>query len=57
MGFAKFEKLVDACKWDAPMEVCLAHCEKKANILDFNLDSDLIDGQTAMGECMNEESY
>jgi len=34
------------------MEVCLAQCEKKADILDFNFDSDLIDGQTAMGRFM-----
>merc|ERR1719394_1724827 len=50
MGSAKFKKLVDAYKWDEAMEVCLAQCEKKADILDFNFDSDLIDGQSAMGK-------
>ena len=52
MGSAKFKKLVDAYKWDEAMEVCVAQCEKKADILDFNFDSDLIDGQSAMGKFM-----
>ena len=52
MGSAKFKKLVDAYKWDEAMEVCIAQCEKKADILDFNFDSDLIDGQTAMSKFM-----
>eukprot|EP00441_Pelagodinium_beii_P006521 CAMPEP_0197703102 /NCGR_PEP_ID=MMETSP1338-20131121/125262_1 /TAXON_ID=43686 ORGANISM="Pelagodinium beii, Strain RCC1491" /NCGR_SAMPLE_ID=MMETSP1338 /ASSEMBLY_ACC=CAM_ASM_000754 /LENGTH=1480 /DNA_ID=CAMNT_0043286995 /DNA_START=99 /DNA_END=4541 /DNA_ORIENTATION=- len=52
MGSAKFKKLVDAYKWDEAMEVCMAQCEKKADILDFNFDSDLIDGQSAMGKFM-----
>ncbi|CAE8738059.1 unnamed protein product, partial [Polarella glacialis] len=45
-------KLVDAYKWDAAMEVCLQQVDKKADILDFNFDSDLIDGQSAMGRFM-----
>mmetsp|Transcript_69181 Transcript_69181/g.156889 ORF Transcript_69181/g.156889 Transcript_69181/m.156889 type:complete len:1274 (+) Transcript_69181:67-3888(+) len=52
MGSAKFKKLVDAYKWDEAMEVCLAQCEKKADVLDFNFDSDLIDGKSAMGKFM-----
>ena len=52
MGSAKFKKLVDAYKWDEAMEVCIAQCEKKADILDFNFDSDLIDGQSAMSKFM-----
>nr|UKS50372.1 B12-dependent methionine synthase [Margalefidinium polykrikoides] len=52
MGSAKFKKLVDAYKWDEAMEVCLAQCEKKADILDFNFDSDLIVGKSAMGKFM-----
>merc|ERR1719162_555523 len=52
MGSAKFKKLVEGSKWDEAMEVCIAQCEKKADILDFNFDSDLIDGQTAMGRFM-----
>ncbi|CAJ1435241.1 unnamed protein product, partial [Effrenium voratum] len=52
MGSAKFKKLVDAYKWDEALEVCVAQCEKKSDILDFNFDSDLIDGQSAMGKFM-----
>merc|ERR1719386_340066 len=52
MGSAKFKKLVDSYKWDEAMEICLAQCEKHADILDFNFDSDLIDGKTAMGRFM-----
>ena len=50
VGSAKFKKLVDACKWDEAMEVCIEQCEKKADILDFNFD--LIDGQSAMSKFM-----
>ena len=50
MGSAKFKKLVDAYKWDEAMQVCLAQGEKKADILDFNFDSDLSDGRSAMGK-------
>ena len=50
MGSAKFKKLVDAYKWDEAMPVCLAQGEKKADILDFNFDSDLSDGRSAMGK-------
>merc|ERR1719387_1656588 len=52
MGSAKFKKLVDNNKWDEAMEVCVAQCAKDADILDFNFDSDLIDGQSAMGKFM-----
>ncbi|CAJ1415026.1 unnamed protein product [Effrenium voratum] len=52
MGSAKFKKLVDACKWVEALEVCVAQCEKKSDILDFNFDSDLIDGQSAMSKFM-----
>ena len=34
------------------MEACLAQREKKADILDFTFESDLIDGQSAMGKFM-----
>jgi len=52
MGSAKFKKLVDSYKWDEAMEVCVAQVEKHTDILDFNFDSDLIDGQSAMGKFM-----
>ena len=45
-------ELVKAYKWDEAVEVCLAQCERKADILVFNFDSDLIDGQSAMGKFM-----
>merc|ERR1719456_260398 len=34
------------------MEVCAAQCAKGADILDFNFDTDLIDGKMAMGRFM-----
>ena len=34
------------------MEVCIAQCVEHADILDFNLYSNSIDGQSAMGEFM-----
>eukprot|EP00972_Heterocapsa_arctica_P041751 6156543-Heterocapsa_arctica.AAC.1 len=52
MGSIKFKKLVDSYKWDEAMEVCAQQVEKHADILDFNFDSDLIDGKTAMGRFM-----
>ncbi|CAE7576078.1 metH [Symbiodinium sp. CCMP2592] len=52
MGSAKFKKLVDAYRWDEAMEVCVAQCETKVDNLDFNFDSDLIDGQSAMRKFM-----
>merc|ERR1719487_1350117 len=52
MGSAKFKKLVEGYKWDEAMEVCVAQCQKSADILDFNFDTDLIDGKTAMGKFM-----
>ena len=48
-GFCQVQELVKAYKWDEAVEVCLAQCERKADILVFNFDSDLIDGQSAMG--------
>merc|ERR1719171_1686278 len=52
MGSPKFRKLVDNNKYDEAMEVCIAQTGKAADVLDFNFDSDLIDGQTAMGKFM-----
>ena len=42
----------ESLQWDEAVEVCLAQCERKADILVFNFDSDLIDGQSAMGKFM-----
>merc|ERR1719265_1650967 len=52
MGSLKFKKLVEGYKWDEAMEVCKAQTEKGGDILDFNFDSDLIDGKSAMGKFM-----
>merc|ERR1719265_531343 len=52
MGSLKFKKLVEGYKWDEAMEVCKAQTEKGGDILDFNFDTDLIDGKTAMGKFM-----
>merc|ERR1719473_2449268 len=48
----KFKKLVEGYKWDDAMEICMAQVEKGADVLDFNFDTDLIDGKTAMGRFM-----
>ena len=37
------KKLVDAYKRDEAMDVCIAQVEKRADVLVFNVDSDLID--------------
>ena len=42
----------ESLQWDEAVEVCLAQCERKADILVFNFDSDLIDGQSAMSKSM-----
>ena len=42
----------ESLQWDEAVEVCLAQCERKADILVFNFDSDLINGQSAMGKFM-----
>ena len=49
MGFAKLKELVDSYKWDKAMVRCMAQCEDHADILVFNIDSDLLDGEPAMG--------
>jgi len=52
MGSAKFKKKIGAYKatnkkkyLEEAMEVCTQQCEAGADILDFNLDSDLVSGQ------------
>merc|ERR1719191_1803519 len=52
MGSLKFKKLVEGYKWDEAMEVCKAQCDKGADVLDFNFDTNLIDGKMAMGKFM-----
>eukprot|EP00418_Pyrodinium_bahamense_P100282 CAMPEP_0179032734 /NCGR_PEP_ID=MMETSP0796-20121207/11738_1 /TAXON_ID=73915 /ORGANISM="Pyrodinium bahamense, Strain pbaha01" /LENGTH=1995 /DNA_ID=CAMNT_0020728965 /DNA_START=22 /DNA_END=6009 /DNA_ORIENTATION=- len=51
MGSAKFKKRISAYKATSKqrylleaLEVCLEQCERGADILDFNLDSDMVNG-------------
>jgi len=50
MGSAKFKKLISNSDWDGALEVAQAQVENGANVLDFNMDADLIDSQSAMGK-------
>eukprot|EP00397_Hematodinium_sp_SG-2012_P000413 GEMP01000413.1.p1 GENE.GEMP01000413.1~~GEMP01000413.1.p1 ORF type:complete len:1999 (+),score=489.35 GEMP01000413.1:45-5999(+) len=50
MGSLKFKRLISNHKWDEALEVCKEQVENGAQILDFNMDADLIDGQSAMGK-------
>ena len=49
-GLAKFRKLKDAFKRAEAVDLCHALCRKKADISDFHFDSDLFDGQSALGK-------
>ena len=51
MGSAKLKKLVDAYKWDEAMEVCWRSARRRQHF-GFYFDSDLIEGQSAMGKFM-----
>ena len=52
-------RLVDRSKWDEAMEIA-KHDRQGCNILEFNFDTDLIDGKTVMGRsmrmCVSEDS-
>jgi len=50
MGSLKFKRLISTNKWDEALEVCKEQVENGAQILDFNFDADLIDGERAMGK-------
>eukprot|EP00398_MALV-I-01_sp_L67-1_P000538 gene538-38_t len=50
MGSMKFRKLIESHKYDEALEICRAQAKSCADILDFNFDSDLINGQQAMGK-------
>ena len=52
MGSSQIEEAGGCLHVGEAMEVCIAQCEKKADILDFNFDSDLSDGQSAMSKFM-----
>lgn len=68
MGSLRFKKMVEQSRWDDALEVAKeqvsSRCqllyndfgchqvENGAQVLDFNFDADLIDGQLAMGRFM-----
>ncbi|KAF4661016.1 hypothetical protein FOL47_006877 [Perkinsus chesapeaki] len=52
MGSLRFKKMVEQSRWDEALEVAKEQVENGAQILDFNFDADLIDGQLAMGRFM-----
>ena len=51
-GLCEIQGAGRCLQWDETMEVCVAQFERKAAFLNFNFDSDLIDGQSAMGKFM-----
>merc|ERR550514_2060923 len=52
MGSRKFKRLIDTNKWDEALEIAKEQVDNGAQILDFNFDSDLLDGKMAMGKMM-----
>ncbi|EER20147.1 Methionine synthase, putative [Perkinsus marinus ATCC 50983] len=52
MGSLRFKKMVEQSRWDDALEVAKEQVENGAQVLDFNFDADLIDGQLAMGRFM-----
>merc|ERR1719331_3166873 len=52
LGSRKFKRLIENNKWDDALEIAREQVENGAQILDFNFDTDLLDGVTAMGKFM-----
>jgi 5-methyltetrahydrofolate--homocysteine methyltransferase len=52
LGSRKFKRLIETNKWDDAMEIAREQVENGAQILDFNFDTDLLDGVSAMGKFM-----
>merc|ERR1719199_533423 len=52
LGSRKFKRLIEDNKWDDALEIAREQVENGAQILDFNFDTDLLDGVTAMGKFM-----
>merc|ERR1719506_1526069 len=52
LGSRKFKRLIEQNKWDDALEIAREQVENGAQILDFNFDTDLLDGVTAMGKFM-----
>jgi 5-methyltetrahydrofolate--homocysteine methyltransferase len=52
LGSRKFKRLIEQNKWDDALEVAREQVESGAQVLDFNFDTDLLDGVAAMGKFM-----
>jgi 5-methyltetrahydrofolate--homocysteine methyltransferase len=52
LGSRKFKRLIEQNKWDYALEIAREQVENGAQILDFNFDTDLLDGVSAMGKFM-----
>merc|ERR1719181_2323323 len=52
LGSRKFKRLIENNKWDDALEIAREQVENGAQILDFNFDTDLLDGVSAMGKFM-----
>merc|ERR1719506_133698 len=52
LGSRKFKRLIENNQWDDALEIAREQVENGAQILDFNFDTDLLDGVSAMGKFM-----
>jgi len=52
LGSRKFKRLIENNQWDEALEIAREQVENGAQILDFNFDTDLLDGVSAMGKFM-----
>merc|ERR1719181_1002597 len=52
LGSRKFKRLIEQNKWDDALEIAREQVENGAQVLDFNFDTDLLDGVSAMGKFM-----
>jgi 5-methyltetrahydrofolate--homocysteine methyltransferase len=52
LGSRKFKRLIENNQWDDALEIAREQVENGAQILDFNFDTDLLDGVSSMGKFM-----
>merc|ERR1719409_690380 len=52
LGSRKFKRLIENNQWDDALEIAREQVDNGAQILDFNFDTDLLDGVSAMGKFM-----
>ena len=52
LGSRKFKRLIEENKWDEALEIAREQVDNGAQVLDFNFDTDLLDGVAAMGKFM-----